>query len=361
MLSQSHHKILLFISLLAIEILFLSTVFIGLDHFIYPVCIATILLYIALPAIEALENYLLIPRIAAIFLIFSIQVSFIIYLLFTLLPSLVLDLQNLLQNLPINIKKSISLINRFTQKYDVSIFPDIGSLEKNIIESFTDYIKPTSFDLAKTLTVAHTTAGQLISPIYWLADLFLIPILFIFLGLNYQKILQGITCYTPNPYKADMNKLLMKMNTIFAGYLRGQVILITILTISYCVGFSLIELPHAIVIGIVTGVLSFVPYLGTTVGIITSLINLAAMNSSTLSYVSLFLVFAVVHGTESVILIPHLIGNSVGLNVFTSFLSILIGANMFGMVGILFAIPTTAILKYLFLELYGMYQREEIV
>ena len=355
------HKSFLFTALLALEGIFLSTVYYGLDHFIYPVMIATILLYIALPAIDTLEKYLRIPRIVAIFLIFSLQVSFIVYLLFSLLPSLIGDLQNLLQNLPSNIRKSLIQFNNFTSQYDISLFPDIETVEKSFKDSIREYTNLNSLDFTKTLVFAHHTAGKLMSPIYWLIDLLLVPILFIFLGLNYQEILNGITTYTPHPYKQPIQKLLRKVNSVFSGYIRGQVILISILTMSYCIGFSLIELPHAIIIGMVTGILSFVPYLGTTIGIVTSLINLSALNSPTLSYVSLFLVFAIVHGTESIILIPHLIGNSVGLNVFTSFLSILIGANLFGMIGILFAIPCTAILKYIFQEIFIYFQSESIV
>ena len=361
MLTESFNKTLLLISLVFIELAIITSVVIGLDHFIYPIIVATILLYVALPAIEAIEKHFHIPKIVAIFLIFSLQVSLIIYILFSLLPSLIADAQNLLQSLPSNLKKSLIQIDSVASENGINLFPDIPDIESFGLDNIKKNLKIDRENILRTLTVAQSTAGQLISPIYWLIDLLLIPILFFFLGLNYQKILRAVVIYTPSVYKAHVKRLMKKVNTIFAGYIRGQVILITILTISYCIGFSLIELPHAIIIGLVTGIMSFIPYLGTTIGIITSLINLSAINSPTLSYISLFLVFAIVHGTESVVLIPNLIGNSVGLNVFTSFLSILIGANYFGVMGILFAIPFTAILKHIFQELAVVYKQEEVL
>jgi len=359
LLSTQVKRNLLLIGLILGEILLISFIVIGLDHFIYPALIATILLYIATPAIDALETYVQIPRFAAIFLIFSLQILFIGYLLFSILPSLIHDAQNLLVSLPSNIKKTLTILNNIATQYDINLISDIDNIEKTTLDNIKEYLQSDTSHIFKTLSFAQNTAGQLLSPLYWLIDLLLIPVLFFFFFLNANKMLNAIIFYTPILYKNPVEKLLSRINTILAGYLRGQVILISILTVGYCIGFSLINLPYAIVTGMVTGILSFVPYLGTTIGIITSLINLSAINSPPFAYFSLFMVFAIVHGSESVFLIPHLIGNSVGLNIFTSFISILIGANYFGMIGVLFAIPTAAVLKYIigeFLEIYRDYE-----
>lgn len=361
MLTTTTKKNLLLLGLILGEILLFSFIVIGLDHFIYPALIATILLYIATPAIDALEAHVQIPKFAAIFLIFSLQILFIGYLLFSILPSLIHDAQSLLLSLPTSIKKTLSILNNFATQYDINLITDIDNIEKTTIDNIKQYLQSDTSHILKTLSIAQNTAGQLLSPLYWLIDLLLIPILFFFLGLNANKMLNAIIFYTPIPYKNPVQQLLSRVNAILAGYLRGQVILISILTVGYCIGFSLINLPYAIVTGMVTGILSFVPYLGTTVGIITALINLSAINSPPFAYFSLFLVFAVVHGSESVILIPHLVGNSVGLNIFTSFIAILIGANYFGMIGVLFAIPSAAILKYIIGEFLEVYREYEIL
>ena len=154
MISALTQKNLLLLGLVVGELAILSFVFIGLDHFIYPALIATILLYIATPAIEALVKNIKIPKSAAIFLIFSLQVLLIGYLLFSILPALITEARNLLQTLPSSIKKSLEVLNSFATQYDINLIPDLENIEKTSIEQLREYLQSDATHILKPLSIS---------------------------------------------------------------------------------------------------------------------------------------------------------------------------------------------------------------
>ncbi len=339
------HSLSIFIFL---EILIIYCFIVGLGQFLYPVIIACILLYISLPAIDFLEKHTHLPRQVAVSIIFIIQLYIIGILLTQGLPYIFAETQKLFLALPKYITNIINYINAQAATYDINLDIESMAMEKKSTQFFKDLATLNYGTLENTLNFAHDTASQILGHLFWLIDLVLIPILYLFLGINYKKVINGIDHNAPKFLKEEVNLALFKANEVFAAYIRGQIILVCTLAAGYSTGFVLIGLPYGFALGIITGLLSFVPYLGTTVGLITSLLILFTLNSNIFAYLSLLSVFVVVHGLEYSVLIPSLVGHHVGLSFFTSFLALLIGANSFGVLGAVFAMPVTALGKHLF-------------
>lgn len=333
---------------IAAELLFIYILIAGLGQFLYPVIIACILLFISLPAIDLLEKYTQLPRQLAVAIIFIIQLYFIAVLLTQWLPALVTETQKLLLALPKYIKNIINYFNDLALEYNADFQIESAAIEKQSAEFFTDLTKLNFGTIEHTLSFAQDTASHLLGHLLWIIDLVLIPLLYLFLGMNYKTIIAGIEHNTPCFLREEVHLLINKANQVFSAYIRGQIILVCTLAAGYSTGFMLIGLPYGFALGIITGLLSFVPYLGTTIGLVTSLLILFTLNSNFLAYLSLLSVFVVVHGLEYSVLIPSLVGQHVGLSFFTSFLALLIGANNFGVVGAVFAMPVTAIGKHIF-------------
>lgn len=355
------HKNIVLLALIGLEIYAALFIASSLGQLVYPVIIASLLVFLTIPIIQALEKHIKIPRVFAVSLLCLLQVYCIYLLLSRGLPYLFNETQNFLVHFPNLLLKFIERMNTIIKKYDANIELDTAILQaqtRTFIKSVASLDYTT---LEHTILFAHDTASQLISPLLWLLDLFFIPVLYFFLGLKYDKILRGIDNFTPYFLKHEYHLLIEKSNDILDAYLRGQIILVCTLAAGYCIGFSIIGLPYAISIGITTGLLSFIPYLGTIVGLVTSCIILFTSNAGTLSYITLILVFIVIHSTESIILIPNLVGQRVGLSHFTSIIALILGTASFGILGMLLAIPCTALAKHIFLRLQLHCQHAELL
>lgn len=334
--------------LLFVEIFFLYAFIVGLGQFIYPVIIACIVLYISLPAIDLLERYTKLARYIAVSIIFIIQLYIIVKIITQGLPYILAETQKLLLALPNLIKNIVNYTNNTLATYNIDFQMESKILEDKSTVFFKDLAALNYVTLENTLSLATDTASHIIGHLMWIVDLVLIPLMYLFLGINYKSIIHGIQNNTPVFLKEEMHLLLLKSNDIFAAYIRGQIILVCTLAAGYSTGFMLIGLPYGFTLGIITGLLSFVPYLGTIIGFVTSSLILFTLDSNILAYLSLYSVFIVVHGLEYSVLIPSLVGQHVGLSFFTSFIALLIGASNFGVIGAVFAMPLTAIGKHIF-------------
>jgi predicted PurR-regulated permease PerM len=347
--------------LLTVEITIVTGFIYLLGQFIYPVTIACILLYLSLPAINFLERSTHLPRYIAVISIFILQVIILAKLFYSGLPYLANELQSLLLKAPSYITQLIGYLNQQANLYQINIPIETEEVAQKTSSFFTNILSLRYETLEHTLLFAHGTASHLLSPVYWIIDTLLIPILYLFLGINYQNILTGLKNNTPHFLKKEMTLFLHKTNDIFDAYIRGQIILVCTLAACYSLGFYIISLPYGLSIGIITGLLSFIPYLGTIIGLTTATLILFTSNSSFYAYALLLIVFGTVHSLEYSVLIPRLVGHRVGLSTLTSFLAIIIGASNFGVFGIIFAIPTVAVGKHVFERVHYHCRAQQIV
>ncbi len=358
---QSKHASTLFTTLITIEIATILFIGFSLREYVYPTTFAVILVYISLPAIEFLEHRCRLPRVIAVGLIFILQLLILTAITVRGLPILIREISNLLQTLPNNARNALDGINKISEQYGLGLSLSNGAVEQKVSTFFQNLARLDVQALQRTVAFAQGTANQLISYVSWFVNILLVPILYFFLGFHCDQIIAGIERYTPTRYRAKLSNLLHELNTILSCFLRGQLMLILSLGTCYVIAFNAIGVPNATTLGVVTGILSFIPFIGSLTGMTIATMSLYATKASIVAFAALGAAYLLIGTLESIIFIPYFIGNSLGMSTFTSLIVLIIATKEIGAIGLILGIPIAAILKHLFLSFAAICRAEKVI
>lgn len=219
---------------------------------------------------------------------------------------------------------------------------DFDTLSKEVIARLT-HLSPKSYSDAAGYVI-RILSGTL-NVVYSVFLIVLIPVLMIYILMDYQKMEDKFLGILPPAYKDEILAKLKEVETVLKDFLKGQLLVAIILGILYSVGFWIIGVDAPFLVGMVTGLLNMVPYLGTAVGIIVSVILLALKYHDFLHPALVLVVVAVVHGLEGYLITPKVVGEKLGLHPVVIIVSLLVFGEIFGFVGILIAVPVAAVIK----------------
>jgi predicted PurR-regulated permease PerM len=132
------------------------------------------------------------------------------------------------------------------------------------------------------------------------------------------------------------------------------------LSIIYAVGLSMVGLDFGILIGIIAGLVSFVPYLGVIIGLLLASLAVIFQTQNITDLLGVFAVFGFGQVVESFILTPILVGDKIGLHPVTVIFAIMAGGELFGFVGVLLALPVTAVLAVVLRHLLQNYKKSQL-
>ena len=173
------------------------------------------------------------------------------------------------------------------------------------------------------------------------------PVVTFYLLRDWQKITSRIDSWLPRPYAPVIRSQLEEIDRILSGFVRGQAMVCLSLGLFYGLGLTAIGVDLGLVVGLSAGLLSFVPYLGTLTGFLTS-IGLALAQSTGWTLPGLVVaLFIVGNLLESYILSPKLVGEKIGLHPVWVIFALLAGGALFGFLGILLALPVSAVIGVL--------------
>jgi predicted PurR-regulated permease PerM len=200
----------------------------------------------------------------------------------------------------------------------------------------------------QALTILGGIAGRLVqrgaAVINLLALLFLTPVVTFYLLRDWPKVLAGIDGALPLDHADTVRKLARQANAAVAGYVRGQALVCVCLGTIYGVGLSLVGLQFGFVIGLIAGLISFIPFVGTLVGATMAIgMALAQFPPDWISVIKVAVVFLIGHLLEGNVLSPKLVGDRVGLHPVGIMFALLAGGSLFGFVGVLVAVPIAAV------------------
>lgn len=159
----------------------------------------------------------------------------------------------------------------------------------------------------------------------------------------------------PNEYQNIASSLVWSVTSRLGDWLRGQIILGFIIGLLYFIAFSLIGLPYALLLALFGGLLEFIPYIGPLLAGIPAVIIAATISPLYLLLTAIAMIL--IQQVENNIIVPKVMEKAVGLNPIMSIVAVLIGAQVFGVVGALFAIPVATAISVVSIELYQYRKR----
>ena len=198
-----------------------------------------------------------------------------------------------------------------------------------------------------------TRSGMAI--LQWLVNLVLVPVVTFYLLRDWDIIVARFREILPRSYANKVIQLSLECDEMLAAFIRGQLMVMFALASIYTVGLSMIGLELSLLLGVVSGVVSFVPYLGLIVGI--SLAGLAAFLQfhEWLPVLMVVIVFGVAQVVEAVVLTPRFVGERIGLHPVAVIFAVLAGGQLFGFTGVLLALPAAAVIMVLLRHAHQRY------
>lgn len=194
----------------------------------------------------------------------------------------------------------------------------------------------------------------------WSINLILIPVVMFYLLCDWNKVINGIRNLIPRKIEPRVANLAKESDLVLSAFFRGQLIVMLVLGVLYSVGLTAIGLQLGILIGVTSGLLSIVPYLGFIVGIVIASIAAAVQFGTFLPVVLVWVLFGVIHIFENMFLTPKLVGGRIGLHPVAVIFAILAGGTLFGFLGVLLALPVASVVMVWVRYLFKRYQRSTL-
>ena len=184
-----------------------------------------------------------------------------------------------------------------------------------------------------------SSGGELLS---LLSLLFITPVVSFYLLRDWDRMVAQMDSWLPKAHAQDIRSCIREIDTTIAGFIRGQASVCMVLGVGYGVALSIVGLEFGFLIGLFTGVFSFIPYVGMLAGLVIGMGVAVAQFSDLLDIGLVALVFAIGQVIEGNFLTPKLVGDRVKLHPVWVMFALLAGGVVFGFIGILLAVPVAA-------------------
>lgn len=191
-----------------------------------------------------------------------------------------------------------------------------------------------------------------------LLSLFLVPIITFYMLRDWDTIMLHLGALVPESQRETIFKLARESDEVLSAFLRGQILVMLALALIYSLGLSLVGLKFAIAIGVVSGLVSFVPYLGFVFGIGLAGLTVALEPNPLWQMIGVVATFSIAQFIEGSLLTPKLVGTRIGLHPVIVIFAVAAGGQLFGFFGILLALPAAAVLSVLVRFAFNRYLKE---
>ena len=307
-----------------------------------PFVIAALLGWLGDPVVDRLEAAGR-SRSTAVAIVFSVMSLLFVIVLLLLLPMVQRQVITLIQSLPRYLAWVGDTLLPWVEartRIDVDRYLDMGYLVAMVREHWES-----AGGVARTVLGYVTRSGSML--IGLAVNAVLVPVLAFFFLRDWDALVERIAALVPPRHLPTVSRLARESDAVLGGFLRGQFLVMVILGIGYAVGLQIVGLDLGILIGLIAGLLTFVPYVGPAsllvLGGIASLVQFGDWQH----LVGVLVVFGVGQVIESYWLTPKLVGDRIGLHPMAVIFSVLAGGQLFGFLGMLLALPVAAVTNVL--------------
>jgi len=302
-----------------------------------PFALAAVIAYLLAPGVDWLARHR-IPRAAAVLLMIVFATLVVFGLFLILIPVLRQELLALQSQLPALVAKlNTTVAPRLKEWFNLELRFDSQLLR----QLFTDQVAGNE-DLIATL-IAQARAGG-VALIGLVGTLFLVPVVLFYLLLDYHAFKERLEVFIPRRWHGPVLAMLGETDALLSQFLRGQLSVMLALAAYYSIALALAGSQTALPIGIVTGMLSFVPYVGFALGLTLALLAALLQFGVLYAFVAVGIIYGLGQFIESFLLTPRLVGERIGLHPLAVIFALLAFGQVFGFLGVLLALPASAVL-----------------
>lgn len=313
-----------------------------------PIILTGIVFYLLNPVVDFLERRR-IRRIYSILLLYLLIIGLITITIVSIIPFLKEQIMSLIDNIP----RYVDIVENQTKQLIGSNFVNQAQQTTNI--NISDLATKVSDQAATIVNSTFTGVGNFIGALTEIIiSIVTVPFILFYLLKDGKKLPVYILKFVPTQLKEQTYTVLSEMNHRLSSYIRGQII------VSFCIGFLLfigyliIGLDYASLLAVIAACTSIVPYLGPTIAITPAII--IAIVTSPLMLLKLVIVWTIVQLIEGKLISPQIMGKNLHIHPITIIFLLLTAGKLFGVVGIILAIPGYAVAKVITTHLFDWFK-----
>ena len=329
-------------------LILLAVILYQINGILLPFVLAFILAYALNPVVDKVSKKLSRPIVTGCIVIGVILLS--ISLVLILVPILQSQIMDFLLRIP-------NLTQLIWDKLKAILTYGRQNMTEQQLYQLSDSVSGMALNLLQGIGTAFNKVISGGMAVFSLISLLLItPVVLFYLLRDWPIVSQNIKEMIPMKKKQTAETLMQEINTTLAGFIRGQASVCLILAIYYATALSLVGLDMGALVGITTGILIFIPYIGYGIGLILSVLLGLLQGLTTAQWLWLGGIFLVGQIMESYFLTPYLVGKRVGLHPVWIIFALLAGGMLAGPLGVLLAVPMAAVLGVLIRHLLKWYR-----
>src|SRR5690606_28365756 len=320
---------------------------------VLPIVLALILFYLLRTVLRMLENFK-IPRIWGILIIFLGVVGLITLLIVLVFPFLKSQFQTLIEEFPTYFMQLLTDVDAFLRtSYIGDYYSESNFTVDTLLSTLPGNIADT---LQNTVTSIITGVTGLISTITGvILSVVIVPFILFYLLKDGEKLPEYFLKLLPPRFRDDTREVFTEADKQLGAYIQGQLIVAFCIGVMVYIGFLIIGMDYALLLGVLAMVTSVVPYIGPAIAITPAAI--IALVTSPFMLVKLAVVWTVVQLVEGNLISPQVMGKTLFIHPVTIIFVLLTAGSLFGVVGVILGIPMYALLRVLISHFYKLFKR----
>ncbi len=319
-----------------------------------PFVVGAALAYLLNPLVQIVQRAR-INRVWATAIVLLTALGLVVGIFLMVMPLVIQQIGGLILRLPGYVGDLQVLVRDLAPQFSEWLGPERSAQ----LQSSLTQMLGTGVELVGTITAQIAQGG--LTVLNTIAILIITPVVAFYLLLDWEGMVKGIDDLLPREHRREIRVVLDQIDRSMAGVIRGQGSVLLVLCIYYATALSVVGLNFGLVIGLMTGLLSFIPFVGFLTGFTLSMgIALVQFWPNWIFVLIVFLVFAVGQFMEGNVLYPKLVGQSININPVWLMFALFTFAFIFGFVGLLLAVPLSAITAVLVRYAIRRYQQSSL-
>ncbi|MCK5830272.1 MAG: AI-2E family transporter [Methylococcales bacterium] len=326
-----------------------------LSPILMPFAFAAMLAYLGDPLADKLEIIKIkkfqLGRTGAVIVVFTIMSIIISAVLTVIIPKIELQVGQFLAQFPAYAKWVNETIIPWLEQY---VGVEISQIEGHKISAIIKGHWQKAGQSAWALMGSVSRSGAMFAE--WIMNLVLIPVITFYLLRDWDHLVEKVRDLLPRRAIPTAVKLASETDIVLGAFMRGQFYVMLALGTIYSVGLWFLDLNLALLIGMMAGLISFVPYLGSIVGIVVACVAALLQYQDPVYLIPVSIVFIVGQSIEGMLLTPWLVGDKIGLHPVAVMFSVLAGGQLFGFLGVLLALPVASVIMVILRHIHEIYR-----
>jgi predicted PurR-regulated permease PerM len=318
-----------------------------------PFVIAAVVAYVLHPLVERLAVRR-VPRVVAVSVVEIAAIIIVLAVMLLIGPILSKQLPLLREQIPLLADRANTQLAPWLSRFGVDVALDTASIKAFVLK----YLDANLEDWMATALSSARIGGSILLAV--VGNLLLVPMVLFYLLMDWNNLAQRIGTLIPPRLREPTHNFIRECDSMLGQYLRGQLLVMLALAVFYSVGLALFRFDLAVPVGVFTGLAVFIPYVGFGLGLVLALISAVLQFTGWHGLIGVAVVFGLGQVIESFILTPRLVGERIGMNPLTVIFALLAFGHLFGFVGVLIALPVSAVLVVAVHRLRALYLASDL-